>query len=226
MKEMLVQKHILVENHRLTSIARCTDMPTSEPPSPADNDAAAFRHDCAATPRDSPCASRGERERERTCEKVSPPTPPPTESESKATQEVLTREHLLGKKISYAGGHTGMRAREDEEEHWVRSERQRYYEAWLAAKHTKTPNQPKDISDNLNPTPAHTSPAQPTPHKSDSDSTSDAVSTPEPDPGSLAAESESTQKQDLYDGKTTRRATGLRRTKSARWSQESRRTIR
>lgn len=186
----------------------------AEPPSPADDDAAALRVDCAAVSCDSPSASQSERER--TYEKVSPPTPPPTESESKATQEVLTREDLLGKKISYAGGHAGMRAKEDEEVRWrLRSERQRQrYEAWLAAKRTKIPDDPKASSDDSSLAAPEASPAQPpgaaTPHKSDSSSNSDAVSAPK---GSTA---KSTQKQDPDDVKTTRRATGLRRTKSAR----------
>lgn len=201
---------------------------SSEPPSPADNDAAALRHDCAATPRDSPSARQSERER--TGEKVSPPTPPPTESESKATQEVQTREDLLGKKTSYAGGHTGMRAREDEEVRWrLRSERQRQrYEAWLAAKRTKIPDDPKASSNDSRYTPAlsSTTPRVSDVHVHKSDPSPDAVSPPE----AIATESESTQKQkqDPDDSlrKTTRRAPAVRRTKSARWSQGSRRTIR
>lgn len=110
--------------------------------------------------------------------------------------------------VSVAGGAEGVIA-EDIERH-----KRLGYVPWDPRSRVK----PSSNDSSLAPTEASTASA--TPDKADSDSTSasDAVSTPEPDPGSTA-ESESTQKQDLYDGKTTRRATGLRRTKSARWSQ-------
>lgn len=60
-KEMLVQKHILVENRRLTSIA---PVKTCPPPSHLAQQmtmdcAAALRHDCATVSCNSPSASQG-----------------------------------------------------------------------------------------------------------------------------------------------------------------------
>lgn len=193
------------------------DMPTSEPPSSADDDGAALRHDCVFC--NSPSASQGPNEREwHTCErkkKVSPPPPPlhhhPKEHGNKAapkasesTQEREAKAELgaltshsqpRGPKISVAGGAEGVIA-EDIERH-----KRLGYVPWDPRSRVNP------SSNDSNSTPPETSPAQSTPHKSDSDSTSDAVSPPEPDPGSLAAESESTQKQEQEPDDSLRKTT-------------------
>lgn len=181
-------------------------MPTSETPSPADNAAAAVRHDCVSCKPPSTSLSK------RTCEKDSPSTSSSAEGEGKAGKKAPTREDLVKGAVSYAGGLNGMRAREDKEQRRLGRERQ-LYEVLLSKNSTGTRDVPKASS-----TPAVAPPAQateaPTLHKVGSD---DVVSAPE---GSAA---ESTQTQDRDDGDGENTVSGsvhlhcaMRRAKSAR----------
>lgn len=180
-------------------------MPTSETLSPVDDDAAAVRYDCVSC--------KPPNARECTCGMDSPPTSSSAKGEGKAEKKASTREDLVGGAVSYAGGLTGMRAREDEEERRLRRERQ-LYEAISSKNRASTQDVPKASSNDSTITPAAQATEALTRPKLGSDV---VVSVPE---GS-AAECTQTQVPNGDEPTVTVRAPPLRKAKSAKWSEEN-----